>query len=215
MSTAVQPRIVRSRSDERTEREDSARRDERQVVGRGDEVFDFRAQESRTPGRVAHASSAAAVSLPSMLGSASPMRSHAGAVRVSSRITAAARVSALPKPARSLESRPKARSVAERTVSVKAKTGIRARKRTTIVPIVIAMVALVLSIVGTMSLHMVMIEDSFELTRVEQTNTQLRQDIENDQLQIDQQSANLPNKATDLGMQPGSDSVTLDMGNDQ
>lgn len=78
--------------------------------------------------------------------------------------------------------------------------------------IVIAIVVLVASMSGALALRTLMIEDSFTLSTTKQNISQLQQDVEADELQLEQLNADLPNKATQMGMVPGSGSVTLDMG---
>lgn len=78
--------------------------------------------------------------------------------------------------------------------------------------VVIAIVVLVASMSGALALRTLMIEDSFTLSTTKQNISQLQQDVEADELQLEQLNADLPNKATQMGMVPGSGSVTLDMG---
>lgn len=75
-----------------------------------------------------------------------------------------------------------------------------------------AVIILVLSMSAALGLRTLMIEDSFTLSSTKQSISQLQQDVEADELQLEQLNADLPNKATQMGMVPGSGSVTLDMG---
>lgn len=147
-------------------------------------------------------------------------RSGLSAARLSSRT--ASRGSAQPLPR--TEARPDAAPQASRRRPVlraisgrsAASTGSRVQSwvmtsNRSVLRIVIAVVVLVLSMAATLALRTMMVEDSFALSQTQQSVSKLQQDVESDELQLESLDSSLPDKATQLGMQPGSDAVTLDM----
>lgn len=147
-------------------------------------------------------------------------RSGLSAARFSSR--AVSRGSAQPLPR--TEARPDAAPQASRrrpvlrAISGRSATSTGSRVQSwvmtsnrSVLRIVIAVVVLVLSMAATLALRTMMVEDSFALSQTQQSVSKLQQDVESDELQLESLDSSLPDKATQLGMQPGSDAVTLDM----
>lgn len=67
------------------------------------------------------------------------------------------------------------------------------------------------SLVGSLLLRTQMVQDSFEITRVQNSIGVLTQDVQDDQTKLDALESSLPQKAEDLGMKAQSTSVTLDL----
>ena len=55
------------------------------------------------------------------------------------------------------------------------------------------------------------VQNSFEAAQIETNINRLTQDIEDDQAKLDQLVANLPDKASDMGMVPQQGSVSIDL----
>lgn len=53
--------------------------------------------------------------------------------------------------------------------------------------------------------------NSFEAAQIETNINRLTQDVEDDQAKLDQLVANLPDKASDMGMVPQQGSVSIDL----
>ena len=77
--------------------------------------------------------------------------------------------------------------------------------RTRSAPLVHVAIA-VIFLVGTQ-----MVQNSFEAAQIETNINRLTQDIEDDQAKLDQLVANLPDKASDMGMVPQQGSVSIDL----
>lgn len=86
-----------------------------------------------------------------------------------------------------------------------------AAARVRAVHVVIAVVILVSSLFGSLLLRTQMVQDSFAITQTQQSIGRLTQDIQEKQVQLEKLQASLPNKASDLGMVPGAESVTIDV----
>lgn len=221
MTSAAQPRPARSRSSARQEEAWQTRGPE------ADQAYGQAAgNAARTP-RTRTASSRAALSrAASPYAAPSRIRSEHGAVRAAMPM----RGSASPKPRP--ERRPDTHADTRRGAKQTSRPALRviegeadASKHRIHSPIAWthtlsksmllvggAIVFLVLSMALSLFLRTLMIEDSFTLSQTQQSISQLQQDVEADELQLEQLNADLPNKATQLGMVPGSGSVTLDMG---
>jgi hypothetical protein len=70
---------------------------------------------------------------------------------------------------------------------------------------------LLLSLVGSLMLRTQMVQDSFEVTRLQTSIGVLTQDVQDDQTKLDTLDSALPEKAEKLGMKPQSSSVSLDV----
>lgn len=86
-----------------------------------------------------------------------------------------------------------------------------AAARVRAVHVVLAVVILVSSLFGSLLLRTQMVQDSFAITQTQQSIGRLTQDIQEKQVQLEKLQASLPNKASDLGMVPGAESVTIDV----
>ena len=64
---------------------------------------------------------------------------------------------------------------------------------------------------GALMLRTQMVQNSFEAAQIETNINRLTQDIEDDQAKLDQLVANLPDKASDMGMVPQQGSVSIDL----
>lgn len=84
-------------------------------------------------------------------------------------------------------------------------------RTTPMVYLVVAVVFLVASLLGSLMLRTQMIQDSFEATQVQRNITTLTQDVEDDQAKLDQLEASLPQRAEDMKMIPATNSVTIDL----
>lgn len=87
--------------------------------------------------------------------------------------------------------------------------------RTRSVPLVHVAVAvgfLVATLLGALMLRTQMVQHSFEMSALETRIERLTQDVGDEQARLDRLEASLPQKATDLGMEPPSSSVTIDLG---
>ena len=81
--------------------------------------------------------------------------------------------------------------------------------RTRSAPLVHVAIA-VIFLVGTL-FGALMVQNSFEAAQIETNINRLTQDIEDDQAKLDQLVANLPDKASDMGMVPQQGSVSIDL----
>ena len=70
---------------------------------------------------------------------------------------------------------------------------------------------LVGTLFGALMLRTQMVQNSFEAAQIETNINRLTQDIEDDQAKLDQLVANLPDKASDMGMVPQQGSVSIDL----
>lgn len=86
-----------------------------------------------------------------------------------------------------------------------------AAARVRAVHVVLAVVILVSSLFGSLLLRTQMVQDSFAITQTQHSIGRLTQDIQEKQVQLEKLQASLPNKASDLGMVPGAESVTIDV----
>lgn len=80
-----------------------------------------------------------------------------------------------------------------------------------LVRMVAAVSFLLLSLVGSLMLRTQMVQDSFEVTRLQTSIGVLTQDVQDDQTKLDTLDSALPEKAEKLGMKPQSSSVSLDV----
>lgn len=79
------------------------------------------------------------------------------------------------------------------------------------VHLVCAAVFLLASLLGTLLLRTQMVEDSFAITSTQQSIARLTQDIQEQQIKLDDLESQLPDKAQQLGMVPGTDALTIDL----
>ena len=77
--------------------------------------------------------------------------------------------------------------------------------------VAIAVIFLVGTLFGALMLRTQMVQNSFEAAQIETNINRLTQDIEDDQAKLDQLVANLPDKASDMGMVPQQGSVSIDL----
>ena len=70
--------------------------------------------------------------------------------------------------------------------------------------------ALVKNSVGVAAMLLLIVK-AFEAAQIETNINRLTQDIEDDQAKLDQLVANLPDKASDMGMVPQQGSVSIDL----
>ncbi len=80
-----------------------------------------------------------------------------------------------------------------------------------LVHVAIAVIFLVGTLFGALMLRTQMVQNSFEAAQIETNINRLTQDIEDDQAKLDQLVANLPDKASDMGMVPQQGSVSIDL----
>ena len=80
-----------------------------------------------------------------------------------------------------------------------------------LVHVVIAIAFLAATLFGALMLRTQMVQNSFEAAEVKQHISVLTQDVEDDQAKLDQLSASLPDKASEMGMVPQQESVTVDL----
>ena len=100
------------------------------------------------------------------------------------------------------------RSVAEGARKVISWTRNRG---TPMMHILVAVIFLAASMFGSLMLRTQMIQNSFEATRVQNSISNLTQDVQDDQNQLDQLQASLPDKAQELGMQPQQGLNSIDL----
>lgn len=84
-------------------------------------------------------------------------------------------------------------------------------RSTPLLHLVIAAVFLGVCLLGSLMLRTQMVQNSFEAAQIETNINRLTQDIEDDQAKLDQLVANLPDKASDMGMVPQQGSVSIDL----
>lgn len=77
--------------------------------------------------------------------------------------------------------------------------------------VVISVVFLFSSLVGSLALRTQMAQNSFQSSEVQVSIAQLRQDVADAQAQLDTLQAQLPQKAQEMGMIPQESSVTVDL----
>lgn len=77
--------------------------------------------------------------------------------------------------------------------------------------VVIAVIFLVASLVGSLLFRTKMIENSFEQSQVESSIFTLTQDIQADQSRLDDLETSLPQKAEKMGMVPAQKSISIDL----
>lgn len=94
------------------------------------------------------------------------------------------------------------------------KASTSAKTRTRVRPLVrmsLAIGFLAASLVGSLMLRTQMVQDSFEISKLQTSIGVLTQDVQDDQTTLDTLDSSLPQKAEKLGMQPQSTSVSLDL----
>ncbi|MCI1935087.1 MAG: hypothetical protein LKJ44_05060 [Bifidobacteriaceae bacterium] len=79
------------------------------------------------------------------------------------------------------------------------------------VQVMAAIAFLAVSLVGSLLLRTQMVQDSFEITQVQNSIGVLTQDVQDGQTKLDTLESSLPEKAEKLGMKPQSTSVVLDL----
>ncbi|WP_314686820.1 hypothetical protein [uncultured Bifidobacterium sp.] len=84
-------------------------------------------------------------------------------------------------------------------------------RRTPLIHLVLAVVFLVSSLVGSLMFRTRMVENAFEQTQIESRISELTQDVQTDQAALDDLETSLPQKAEKMGMEPASSSVTIDL----
>ena len=80
-----------------------------------------------------------------------------------------------------------------------------------LVHVAIAVIFLVGTLFGALMLRTQMVQNSFEAAQIETNINRLTQDVEDDQAKLGQLVANLPDKASDMGMVPQQGSVSIDL----
>ncbi|NMN00899.1 hypothetical protein G1C96_1480 [Bifidobacterium sp. DSM 109958] len=120
--------------------------------------------------------------------------------------------------ARPDESRGESRARRERSVDVSAMSEGFGRilrwvmnRRAPFLPTVLAALFLIGTLLGTLALRTQMVENSFEATRLNRSISNLTQDAQTYQSELDRLEAQLPTKAKDLGMVPQQGSITIDL----
>lgn len=84
-------------------------------------------------------------------------------------------------------------------------------RRAPFLPTVLAALFLVGTLLGALALRTQMVENSFEATRLNRSISNLTQDAQTYQSELDRLEAQLPSKARDLGMVPQQGSITIDL----
>ncbi|WP_300766415.1 hypothetical protein [uncultured Bifidobacterium sp.] len=84
-------------------------------------------------------------------------------------------------------------------------------RRAPLIHVVIAVIFLVASLVGSLLFRTKMVENSFEQTQVESSISTLTQDIQADQAKLDDLETSLPDKAEKMGMIPAQKSISIDL----
>ena len=77
--------------------------------------------------------------------------------------------------------------------------------------ILVAVIFLATSMFGSLMLRTQMVQNSFEAPRVQNSISNLTQDVQDDQNKLDQLQASLPDKAQELGMQPQQGLNSIDL----
>lgn len=80
-----------------------------------------------------------------------------------------------------------------------------------LVHIVIAVAFLLASLLGSLALRTQMVQNSFEASTVQSNISRLTQDVQDDQAQLDDLQASLPQKAQKMGMTPQQGSISVDL----
>ena len=78
-----------------------------------------------------------------------------------------------------------------------------------------SIVFLVMSLGVTLFLRTEMTKNAYSITETQNTVVQLTQDVQQDRAKLNELESQLPQRATDMGMQQGSSSMTIDLGNAQ
>lgn len=84
-------------------------------------------------------------------------------------------------------------------------------KTVSVVHIVIAVVFLFASLLGSLALRTQMVQNSFEQAQVQSNISKLNQDVEDDQAQLDSLQASLPDRAQKMGMVPQQGPLSIDL----
>jgi hypothetical protein len=79
------------------------------------------------------------------------------------------------------------------------------------VRVAVAISFLAVSLMGSLMLRTQMVQDSFEVSRLQTSIGVLTQDVQDDQAKLDALDSSLPDKAEKLGMTSQSSSVSLDL----
>ncbi|MCH4209269.1 hypothetical protein [Bifidobacterium sp.] len=77
--------------------------------------------------------------------------------------------------------------------------------------VVVAVSFLVASLLGSLALRTQMAQNSFEQTQIQNRISTLTQDVEDDQAELDELQASLPDKAQQMGMVPQQGSISIDL----
>lgn len=77
--------------------------------------------------------------------------------------------------------------------------------------VVISVAFLASTLFGALMLRTQMVQNSFASSKLESSISRLTQDVQDDQAKLDQLQASLPQKASDMGMIPQHDSVSIDL----
>ena len=108
-------------------------------------------------------------------------------------------------------SRPELRVVSNPRGNEQGNVVGRVTRSAPLVHVAIAVIFLVGTLFGALMLRTQMVQNSFEAAQIETNINRLTQDIEDDQAKLDQLVANLPDKASDMGMVPQQGSVSIDL----
>ncbi|WP_418969799.1 hypothetical protein [Alloscardovia omnicolens] len=78
-----------------------------------------------------------------------------------------------------------------------------------------SVIFLVTSLGVTLFLRTEMTKNAFSITETQNSVVQLTQDVQQDRAKLNKLESQLPQRAMDMGMQQGSSSMTIDLGNAQ
>ena len=84
-------------------------------------------------------------------------------------------------------------------------------RRAPLIYVIAAVTVLFASLMGTLVLRTMMVENSFAISNTQSNITKLTQDVEAQKTKLEKLEASLPQKAEKLGMTASTDSLTVDM----
>ncbi|WP_018142677.1 hypothetical protein [Alloscardovia criceti] len=98
-------------------------------------------------------------------------------------------------------------------ISTQARPSIS--RKSSVIVFVSSIIFLVISLMATLAMRTSMTENAFAISETQNSVTQLTQDVQQDRAKLNDLQSQLPERALEMGMQQGSSSMTIDLGNAQ
>ncbi|MFC0266055.1 hypothetical protein [Alloscardovia macacae] len=86
-------------------------------------------------------------------------------------------------------------------------------RRKAVVVFVFSVTCLIGSLLGALGLRTLMTENAFSIAQTQSSVSKLKQDVQQDKAKLNELQTSLPERASQLGMQQGTSSMTIDLAN--